>query len=59
MPYLIAGNAGGAFRTGRYLTFNSASSNDLLSAIVNGYGIATNTFGNPNYATAPLPGVLA
>jgi hypothetical protein len=59
MPYLIAGSAGGAINTGRYLAFESASTNDLLSAIVNAYGIDTQTFGHPDYAAAPLPGVLA
>lgn len=58
IPYLIAGSAGGALATGRFATFEGASANDLLSAVANAYGIETQTFGHPDYATAPLSGVL-
>ena len=58
IPYLLAGNAGGAFATGRFAQFEAASTNDLLSAVVNAYGIETDTFGHPDYATAPLSGIL-
>lgn len=58
IPYLIAGNAGGTLATGRFATFEAASANDLLSAVANAYGIETQTFGHPDYATAPLSGVL-
>lgn len=58
IPYLIAGNAGGALATGRFASFEAASANDLLSAVANAYGIETETFGHPDYASAPLTGVL-
>ncbi|HEU5076587.1 MAG TPA: DUF1552 domain-containing protein, partial [Polyangiaceae bacterium] len=58
IPYLLAGSAGGALATGRFAVFESASANDLLSAVANAYGIETQTFGHLDYATAPLSGVL-
>lgn len=58
IPYLIAGNAGGAIATGRFATYEGASANDLLAAVANAYGLETQTFGHPDYATAPLSGVL-
>jgi len=59
IPYLIAGNAGGAIDTGRFVTYEAASANDLLAAVLNAYGVETQTFGHPDFATAPLSGVLA
>ena len=58
IPYLIAGTAGGALATGRFASFESASANDLLAAVANAYGMEMQTFGHPDYATAPLSGVL-
>lgn len=58
MPYLIAGNAGGAIDTGRFAQYEAASSNDLLTAVLNAYGIETETFGHPEFSRGPLSGVL-
>ena len=57
MPFLIAGDAGGAFRTGRYLKYDGVPHNNLLVSLLNAYGIADATFGNPDYCTGALPGL--
>ncbi|MCA9602376.1 MAG: DUF1552 domain-containing protein [Myxococcales bacterium] len=66
MPFLIAGNAGGAFRTGRYVTLNKqpynnkydwkgVPHNNLWVSVCQAYGIDTNTFGDPNFCTGAIP----
>jgi hypothetical protein len=59
MPYVLAGNAGGYFKTGRYIQFNGQKlgHNRLLVSVLNAMGIETNEFGNPEYGTGPLPGL--
>jgi Protein of unknown function (DUF1552) len=57
MPFLIAGDAGGAFRTGRYLKYDGVPHNNLLVSLMNAYGIPDATFGNPDYCTGALPGL--
>ncbi len=47
MPLLLAG--GGGMRTGRWLRYNHQSHNDLLVAILNLFGDARTTFGDPRY----------
>ena len=59
MPYVIAGGAGGALRTGRYLRYAGDPHNNLLVALCNAMGVDVTTFGNPAYCTGPLPGLLA
>jgi hypothetical protein len=57
MPILVAGSAGGALRTGRYLEYPGASHSDLLVSVLNAMGVETTTFGRPEYCTGPLPGL--
>ncbi|WP_437514577.1 DUF1552 domain-containing protein [Sorangium sp. So ce1099] len=59
MPYVIAGRAGGALRTGRFLSYAGDPHNNLLVALCNAMGVDVSTFGNPAYCTGPLPGLLA
>lgn len=59
MPYVIAGGAGGALRTGRYLRYEGDPHNNLLVTLCNAMGVDVSTFGNPAYCTGPLPGLLA
>ncbi|HEY8922800.1 MAG TPA: DUF1552 domain-containing protein, partial [Polyangia bacterium] len=54
MPYVLAGGAGGALRTGRFLTYKRASHNDLLVSCLNLMGVAGTTFGDPAFCTGPL-----
>lgn len=57
VPYMLAGNLGGKFRTGRFLQYPHRSNIDLLVAIQNAFGIESNTFGAPGYSNGALPGL--
>ncbi len=57
MPFVLAGSAGGAFQTGRWLQYSGAYHNDLLVSLCRSMGVDTNTFGNPAYCTGPLSGL--
>ena len=48
MPYFLAGNAGGSFRTGRHVKCGHRAPNDLYVSIQNAYGITDNVFGDPS-----------
>src|SRR6478735_5524571 len=57
MPYVLAGSAGGAFSTGRYLDFSGArkDNNQLLVSIARAVGATElNSFGDASGATGPL-----
>ena len=54
MPYLLAGNAGGAFKTGRFLKYDGVSHNDLLVSLQNAFDIPDSTFGDPRVCSGPL-----
>jgi hypothetical protein len=55
MPYVLAGRAGGSFRTGRFLDMPGRNHNDLLLAIAKAFGVPGETFGTPSYCRGPLP----
>jgi hypothetical protein len=57
MPFLLAGG-GWAFRTGRFLTYTGNSHADLLVSILNAMGVEQTTFGDANYCTGPLAGLV-
>jgi hypothetical protein len=55
IPWLLAGGAGGALQTGRYLQFHDRPHNDLLLSICHAMGLRdTTTFGIPPLCTGPL-----
>ena len=57
MPYVLAGSAGGAIKSGRYLDFSSArkDNNQLLVSIARAMGANdVNSFGDASGATGPL-----
>ena len=58
IPFIVAGSAGGSLRTGRYLRYEDASHADLLIAVQQVFGIEVTTFGQADYASGPLPGLL-
>jgi hypothetical protein len=64
MPYVLAGGAGGAIRTGRFLQYGTAVGqpapphNNLLVSICRALDVDVMTFGNPAYCTGPLAGLL-
>lgn len=57
MPFLLAGSAGGAFRTGRLLQYDHASHCNLLLSLVNAMGVPDQVFGMPAYCSGPLAGL--
>jgi len=57
-PFVLAGGAGGALQTGRFLQFGGKTPhNNLLVSLVNMMGGSATTFGNPAYCTGPLTGL--
>jgi hypothetical protein len=56
-PFVLAGGACGALRTGRYLRYDGdRPHNDLLVSLAQTMGLTdVTTFGNPAYCTGPLP----
>jgi hypothetical protein len=57
MPFLLAGNLGGHFRTGRYLAYDHQPHNNLLVSLQNAFGIESQTIGDPAFCTGPLAGL--
>ena len=54
-PYVLAGSAGGALRTGRYLAYDGdPPHNDLLVSILNVLGVPDTTFGHAEWCNGPL-----
>lgn len=58
MPFVLAGKAGGALETGRFLSLPSQPHNNLLVSILNLFGLPDTTFGHPDYCTGPVTGLL-
>ncbi len=55
LPVVIAGSLGGAFKSGRLLSFSPQKPhNNLLVTLANLMGTNITTFGNPAYCTGPL-----
>lgn len=57
-PYVLAGDAGGYFQTGRYLQYSGEPHNNLLLSLVSSCGIQQASFGNPEWCTGPLAGLV-
>lgn len=59
IPFMLAGSAGGYFKTGRLVTAQKGiAQNDLLVSIANAMGLSDVTmFGNPAYCKGPLVGL--
>jgi hypothetical protein len=58
IPYVLAGGAGGNLRTGRYLRYGNEPHGNFFVSIMNALGIDATTFGDPEYCTGPLTGLL-
>ncbi|HXT96847.1 MAG TPA: DUF1552 domain-containing protein [Polyangia bacterium] len=60
-PYVIAGNGGGPLVTGRYLSYEGQglNHNNLLLGILNALGVPDTTFGEADWCTGPLTGLLS
>jgi hypothetical protein len=59
MKFVVAGGAGGFFRTGRYLRLAGRHHNDLLVSFANAMGLPITTFGNAAYCDGPLTEIHA
>jgi hypothetical protein len=58
LPYVAAGRAGGAVRTGRWVRYGGdVPHNNLWVSCLNMFGVNATTFGNPAYCTGPLSGL--
>ncbi len=57
MPFLLAGGAGGALRTDRYLKYAGDPHNNLLVSIMNMMGVEGSVFGDPRFCSGPLSGL--
>ena len=54
IPFLLAGQGGGAFETGRIIDANGRSNNDLLISVQNASGIASTVFGLQDLCEGPI-----
>ncbi|MFL1405159.1 DUF1552 domain-containing protein [Marinobacter sp. M1N3S26] len=59
MPFILAGNAGGALQTGRYVDFAGDAHSKLLVSIANMLDVNIDSFGYTGHGTGGLPGLLA
>jgi hypothetical protein len=54
-PYVLAGSAGGALQTGRFLSYEGeVPHNNLLLSLLNLFGLPDTTFGRAEWCTGPL-----
>jgi hypothetical protein len=58
MPFILAGKAGGKFKTQRWLKVPSQPHNNFLVSVLNLFGIPDQTFGDRNYCTGPVSGLV-
>jgi hypothetical protein len=54
VPFILAGSAGGRFKTGRTLKLDHVPHQKLLVAICQAMGLTNTTFGNPAHGTGAL-----
>ena len=59
VPFMLAGKAGGALRTGRFLNYDKQEHAKLLVSVAQLMGLSTvNTVGNRQTSAGPLAGLL-
>lgn len=54
IPFVLAGQGGGAFQTGRVVNANGRSNNDLLVSVQRAAGIDSDVFGLPSLCEGPI-----
>jgi uncharacterized protein DUF1552 len=59
-PVVMFGSAGGALRTGRYLTYPQGQRcmSDFYVSLANMFDVPLTTFGDPSVCKGPLPGLV-
>jgi hypothetical protein len=55
VPFVLAGSAGGYFRTGRFLKYGGVPHNGILVSILNAMGLPVTTWGEAEWSHGPLP----
>ncbi len=58
IPFLLAGGAGGAFQTARFIKYDGIPHNALLVSLHHAMGVDASSFGTSEL-TGPLPGLLS
>ena len=58
VPFVLAGGAGGAWPTGRFLSFSGAKHNRLLVSAARAMGVDLDRFGGTDTGVGGLPGLL-
>ncbi|AUX35384.1 uncharacterized protein SOCE836_075750 [Sorangium cellulosum] len=58
VPFVMAGGAGGALKTGRYLGYDGADHAKLLVSIAQLMGLETSSIGNRKRDSGPLSGLV-
>lgn len=59
LPWLLAGSAGGYFKTGRVVPSNNASHTRVLAGICSAMGVSPDGLIDPAYGDTELPGLRA
>lgn len=54
IPFVLAGQGGGAFETGRIVDAKGRSNNDMLVSVQNACGVSSDVFGLPSLCQGPL-----
>jgi hypothetical protein len=54
IPFILAGQGGGKFQTGRIVQAGGRNNNDLLVSVQNAAGIASNTYGLASLCKGPI-----
>jgi len=54
IPFILAGQGGGKFQTGRIVQAGGRNNNDLLISVQNAAGIASNTYGLASLCKGPI-----
>ena len=54
IPFILAGQGGGKFQTGRIVDAGGRNNNDMLISVQNASGIASNVFGLPSLCKGPI-----
>ncbi len=58
IPFVMAGGAGGALRTGQYLNYQGIAHNQLLLSLIHAFGIEASTFGAEHLNNGTLSEIL-
>jgi hypothetical protein len=58
VPYMLAGGAGGALNTGRFLTFDGLDYNTILDTVAQAAGVDVESADYAQYGDGPISGIF-